>query len=240
MTRTSEAPAPTGGQPAADATGLVADDALVRRVGNDRGAGGHRLVAVRGSAHRVSGSGRRPQNGEVPYVLPRHPSEIDRLDVQHYALREALGTNHLASVETPARVLDVGAGTGQWAFEVCAEFPGALVVGLDLVAGKPGGPANYRIVLGNLLEGLPFERGAFDFVHQRLLFSGVPVKSWPAVVGELVRVTHPGGWVELVEGNVEFERAGPASERLAEMLRRLSRTRGLDSTGSSSGRWTPT
>ncbi len=39
---------------------------------------------------------------DVAYVLPRHPAEVDRLDVQHYALREALGTNHLASVEGPA------------------------------------------------------------------------------------------------------------------------------------------
>jgi hypothetical protein len=52
------------------------------------------------------------------YMLPRRPSEVDRLDVQHYALREALGANYLAPVKGPALVLDVGSGTGQWAFGV--------------------------------------------------------------------------------------------------------------------------
>jgi ubiquinone/menaquinone biosynthesis C-methylase UbiE len=74
----------------------------------------------------------------VPYLLPRHASEVDRLDVQHYALRETLGVNHLAPIEPPRRALDVGCGTGQWAFELCKRHPGALVVGLDLVPSTSG------------------------------------------------------------------------------------------------------
>ena len=34
--------------------------------------------------------------------------------------------------------LDVGCGTGQWAFEICDQFPDVVVVGLDLV-GQAGG-----------------------------------------------------------------------------------------------------
>jgi len=168
--------------------------------------------------------------GDVAYLLPRHPAEVDRLDVQHHALREARGGNFLAPVESPALVVDVGTGTAQWAHEVCQQFPDALVIGLDLVPGKPGGPANYRGVRGNVLQGLPIRDGCADFVHQRLLFSGVPVRSWQAEVAELVRVVRPGGWVELVEAATEFLPASPAMERLSEMLRRLNRTRGLDST----------
>src|SRR5205823_5247718 len=37
----------------------------------------------------------------VHYLLPRHPDEIDRLDIQHYALRETLGANYLAPVGQP-------------------------------------------------------------------------------------------------------------------------------------------
>jgi SAM-dependent methyltransferase len=166
-----------------------------------------------------------------PYVLPRHPSEMDRLDVQHYALREALQTNYLAPIETPAAVLDVGCGTGQWGFELCADFPRALVVGLDLVHGRPEPPANYRFVKGNLLQGLPFADDRFDFVHQRFLISGVPVKSWTSVAQDLVRIARPGGWVEVVEFPPWFESAGPATARLCELLQRLLRARGLDNAG---------
>jgi ubiquinone/menaquinone biosynthesis C-methylase UbiE len=161
----------------------------------------------------------QPATDSEHYLFPRHPGEVDRLDIQHYAIRETLGANHLAPVDRPVRVLDVGCGTGQWAFEMCDAFQPALVVGLDLVAGKPRQPPRYRYVRGNILHGLPFADGQFDFVHQRYLVSGLPLASWPAVVAELSRVTRPGGWVEVVEVPWDYERPGPASRRLMELVR---------------------
>src|SRR5579884_3022095 len=173
----------------------------------------------------------RPREPETPYVFPRHPEEVDRLDLQHFALRETLGANFLAPVESPVRVLDVGTGTGQWGFEVCHRFPGALVVGFDLVRGKPNPPPGYRHVRGNLLQGLPFRDGSFDFVHQRLLIWGIPVGAWPEVVAELVRVTRPGGWVELVEISVRPGRIGPATDRLFDLVLQMAGSQGLDTEG---------
>jgi ubiquinone/menaquinone biosynthesis C-methylase UbiE len=167
-----------------------------------------------------------------PYLFPRHPEEVDRLDLQHFALREALGANFLAPVEGPSRVLDVGTGTGQWGFEVGHQFPGALVVGFDLVRGKPGAPPGYRHVRGNLLQGLPFRDGVFDFVHQRFLTAGIPVEAWPGAVAELVRVTRPGGWVELTESPLKGRRLGPVGERLADIVfRQVLAPIGLDTEG---------
>ena len=167
--------------------------------------------------------------GGVPYLIPRHPGEVDRLDLQHYAFREALGTNHLAPIGRPRSILDAGAGTGQWGFELCDEFPEAQVVGLDLVSGKPRHPPGYRSVRANLLTGLPFVDDAFDFVHQRLLFLGVPVAAWPGLVRDLVRVTTPGGWVELVEPPLMgFDRPGPAIERLSKLALAAAARRDLD------------
>ena len=122
----------------------------------------------------------------------------------------------------------MGAGTGQWGYDLCEMHDGALVVGFDLVAPKPGAPEGYRAVRGNLLHGLPFANDSFDFVHQRLLFAGVPVNAWPATVAELVRVCRPGGWVELVEGATRSEPMGPAMERLVDLLLELNRSIGLD------------
>src|SRR5262249_36782310 len=36
--------------------------------------------------------------GGVPYPIPRHAGEVDRLDLQHYAFREALGANQTVPV----------------------------------------------------------------------------------------------------------------------------------------------
>lgn len=184
-------------------------------------------------SEEVSQQGGTVRGGDVPYVIPRHPTEVDRLDVQHYALREVFGGHYLAPVEHPARILDVGAGTGQWGYDICRELPGALVVGFDLVAPKPGAPSGYRTVRGNLLQGLPFADGGFDFVHQRLMLLSVPVHAWGLVVEELVRVLRPGGWLELVEGDTRTEPSAPATERLTELLNRLARSTGVDSSGSS-------
>ncbi len=174
----------------------------------------------------------RKGNGENgAYVFPRHPSELDRLDVQHYALRQAAHGNFLAPIVGPARILDVGTGSGQWAFDLCEQFPEAMLVGFDLVPGKPEHPANYRFVKGNTLQGLPFASDQFDFVHQRLLQSGVPLKDWSGAIGELVRVTSPGCWIELVEVKHEIEPSGPATRRLLSLLSQLAGARGLDRTG---------
>jgi SAM-dependent methyltransferase len=170
-----------------------------------------------------------PTTENQHYLLPRHVSEIDRLDIQHYAFRAALGANYRAPVHEPGRVLDVGSGTGQWGFEIAREFPGSLVVGLDLVAGKPDRPPGYQTIRANLLHGLPFGEATFDFVHQRLLFLGIPLASWPDVVCDLARVTRPGGWVELVEGPaLRLDNAGPAIGRLRDVVLEAAAARGLD------------
>jgi SAM-dependent methyltransferase len=131
-------------------------------------------------------------------------------------------------VEEPRRVLDVGTGTGQWGFEVCWEHPETLVVGFDLVQGKPGAPSGYRHVRGNALQGLPFQDNSFDLVHQRYLVSGIPIEEWHRVVTELIRVTCPGGWVELVEPTIRLQRVGPVTDRLQRMFLEMASTLGLD------------
>ncbi len=183
------------------------------------------------SPEEVEAALERSSEPETPYVFPRHPEEVDRLDLQHFALRETLGANFLAPVESPVRVLDVGTGTGQWGFEVCHRFPTALVVGFDLVRGKPNPPPGYRHVRGNLLQGLPFRDDVFDFVHQRFLIWGIPVAAWPGAVAELVRVTRPGGWVELTEIPTELRQAGPSTERLFALFLQMAGSQGLDTEG---------
>src|SRR5262249_13058104 len=92
-------------------------------------------------------------------------------------------------------------------------------------------PDTYRFVRGNLLQGLPFADDRFDFVHQRLLLAGVPVKAWARTMAELVRVTRPNGWLELVEVEFDIDPAGPATRRLVDMVWRLMGEAGLDTTG---------
>jgi SAM-dependent methyltransferase len=78
-------------------------------------------------------------------------------------------------------------------------------------------PGNYGFVQGNLLQGLPFQDEQFDLVYQRFLVNAIPTVLWPNVIQDLVRVTNPGGWIELVEcGCDPFQPGGSACRSMFE------------------------
>ena len=173
----------------------------------------------------------------APYFLPKDEEEVNRLDFQHYLFRFALRGNFAAPIQTPASILDVGTGTGRWAMEMAALFPLANVVGLDVVPppadenaslghGLDRRPDNYIYIQGNVLDGLPFPDASFDFVHQRLLVAALPEARWPGVVAELLRVTRPGGWVELLEAIPT--KGGPGMNALYEWLVAVGLRRGVN------------
>lgn len=174
----------------------------------------------------------------LPYALPADGEEVNRLDFQHYMLRFAFQGNYAAPIQAPASILDAGTGTGRWAIEMAQTFPHANVIGVDVkppamderASTRPDTdlrPQNYSFVPGNLLEGLPFADRTFDYVHQRLLFTAIPHDRWPSVLQELIRVTRPGGWIELVD-SIGLANGGPNVEQLMDWIRSLSARRGVD------------
>ncbi len=176
---------------------------------------------------------RRSERALDMYLLPRTMQETQRLDFQHYLLRQVFKGNAVAPIGPAIRsILDVGCGTGRWPQEMALQLPHAQVVGLDLEQTRqillPGVADNYRFVQGNLLSGLPFANQSFDYVHQRFLVAGLPAKQWPFVIGELVRATCAGGWVELVEAGNTFLQAGPATQQFLTWWIALSQSRGID------------
>ena len=173
----------------------------------------------------------RARLADALYLLPKDAQEDNRLDYQHHVMHLAIGSHFVAPLpQGLTRILDVGTGTGIWAIEMARLYPQAQVVGVDVGSSsfKSDVPTNCVLQFGNVLETLPFPDRTFDYTHQRFLVSAIPARRWPDVIHELVRVTRPGGWIELLEINNVFQNNGPETTRLAEWITRVSQTLGFD------------
>jgi tRNA G46 methylase TrmB len=87
-----------------------------------------------------------PHIPPIPPIRHRSPSSLkklrlantlqteqERLDLHHEVLFDLLhGKHHLAPLENPERILDIGTGTGIWAMDVAVDYPEAEVIGIDL------------------------------------------------------------------------------------------------------------
>ena len=170
---------------------------------------------------------------DSPYIVPWNMEEVNRLDFQHHLLRQALSGNYRAPIKRSKNILDVGCGTGRWAQEIAQTFPDANVIGLDIFdppaeANTSTKPSNYQFVMADVLKGLPFSSYQFDFIHQRSLGCAIPATRWLQVVNELVRVTRPGGMVELVEPDNTFQNAGPACSQVQQWIIAACQRRSID------------
>jgi SAM-dependent methyltransferase len=92
---------------------------------------------------------------------------------------------------TPARILDVGTGTGAAALRLASRFPEATVAGVDLsdamlAQARRNTPAESRITYERAdASALPFADGSFDLVaHANMI----------PFFDEVARVVVPGGW----------------------------------------------
>ncbi|KAJ3004120.1 UNVERIFIED_CONTAM: hypothetical protein HDU68_005296 [Siphonaria sp. JEL0065] len=171
------------------------------------------------------------------YVLPNDDQEQTRLELQHKMLRYAFGSDVICPdarkviKKRGTKVLDIGCANGAWMDSlfsnghVHCEYHG---VDISPDAFEFGTVCGAKLVVGNVLERLPYEDNAFDYVHQRLLILGVPIDKWTHVMKEIIRVTKPGGWIELTEVDMEVYDAGPASDAIMTPFISVLDKRGLD------------
>lgn len=71
---------------------------------------------------------------------------------------------------------------------------------------------NLTLHIHNILKGgLPFPNNSFDIVYQsQANFSYTP-SDWKYILSELLRVTKPGGYIQLIENDLYFNLLGPVT-----------------------------
>ena len=109
----------------------------------------------------------------------------------------------LYRLPSKARILDVGAGTGEFSARVAEAFPQSQVLGIELL---PTSVEHARAQHAALAPRLSFESGdafhltqpddTYDLVANRHVIQAIPHVE--RVLAELVRVTKPGGRVHVL------------------------------------------
>lgn len=100
--------------------------------------------------------------------------------------------------------------------DMAKSYPESEFYGIDILPLFPSDSQlpNVNFQQANIIEGIPYPDGTFDYVFQRHLSTTLQTDQWPIVMDELFRVVAKGGYVELVEANTFVMRAGPMNEKL--------------------------
>ncbi|CAJ0868002.1 9730_t:CDS:2 [Entrophospora sp. SA101] len=191
-------------------------------------------------------NGRRYHN--VPtasYCLPNDKQEIERLTLEHIIYRFIWHGNFSSPVDDvlkssfakndKAKVLDIGCGSGNWLLEMAEEYPNANFVGIDISPIFPNEydsnkPTNVAFLKFDALSesGLPFPDDTFDFVYQKFMGLFINEKKWMKHIEELIRITKPGGWIEIMDIDPFPYDAGPILNCFLESMSELLLSKGIN------------
>ncbi|MBN2979904.1 MULTISPECIES: class I SAM-dependent methyltransferase [Cohnella] len=112
-------------------------------------------------------------------------------------LMEALGRCVAAAGTEEIKVLEVGCGSGTFGARVKRDFPNVRLYGVDMssscieIAKQNGFD---RAVAYDVVQGLPYADGEFDFIYTMDFFGHVEFRSKDRIISEMHRVTKPGGY----------------------------------------------
>ncbi|KIW07046.1 uncharacterized protein PV09_01938 [Verruconis gallopava] len=136
------------------------------------------------------------------YWGPNDEEAQDNLDLFHHIFALSLGGRlHLAPLDNPQRVLDIGTGTGIWAIEFGDTYPSAHVIATDLSPIQPDlVPPNVEFQIDDFTEEWTFKPSSFDFIHARSLYGCVA--DYQALYAEVLKALKPGAWFEQAEISV--------------------------------------
>ncbi|KAF1800584.1 S-adenosyl-L-methionine-dependent methyltransferase [Mucor lusitanicus] len=171
------------------------------------------------------------------YWLPKDDEEQHRLTGQHFAVKELYEGNILTSVketldfEKGVSVLDVGCGAGSWIMDMVIDYPNCTYEGCDMVQVTNSNvtPSQFHWSYGNVIEKLDYPDNTFDFVHMRLFILALRESEWPIAIKEILRVTKPGGVIQLLEFDLKMTGGGNvAIEKALNGIHMACRARGQD------------
>ncbi|GBB92125.1 hypothetical protein RclHR1_01970007 [Rhizophagus clarus] len=160
---------------------------------------------------------------ELKYHIQNNYEAIDRAHMFHFFQRYLFQSDFSSPIEErmkrdKCKVLDIGCGPGTWLLDLANKYENSLFYGIDNNSTYPNEikPGNLNFIKADMFDRLPFPDNEFDFVHQGLMLFIVKPYQLNSIISEMIRVTKPGGYIELLEPCNEFRRTGPILRRIYE------------------------
>ncbi|CAG8523406.1 9620_t:CDS:2 [Paraglomus occultum] len=176
---------------------------------------------------------------ELKTYLPSDRQEHARTRVQLYVYKLLWG-GHFSSPITEElalgiNVLDVGCGGGSWISAMATNFPLSSFVGIDISPLFPeDNPPNSAFIKCDVHDGLPFPSNSFDFIFQGFLVVSIDWQSWSEkVIKELIRVTKPGGYIEIMDMDAEAMNPGEIGRKYNHIMSTKFADAGINTMSSS-------
>jgi SAM-dependent methyltransferase len=104
-------------------------------------------------------------------------------------------------VARPSLALDIGCGIGLLHSRVAPMFHKLAAVDSSAVSVEQARRLNPSVEYSVVDQSLPYDSGTFDVTLTVCVLHHVPPQNWPAFMGEMLRVTRPGGLICVIEHN---------------------------------------
>ncbi|GBC09796.1 hypothetical protein RclHR1_09110003 [Rhizophagus clarus] len=158
----------------------------------------------------------------LDFYLSTGTDSIDRTHMYHF-IRACLFQSNFSSpiedklIEGGCKVLDIGCGAGTWLLDLSNRYENSNFFGIDIKPVFPQEikPKNLEFIEADVTNGLAFHDNEFDFTHvENMSFVFTP-DQWDLVLSELVRVTKPGGYIEVGGRRNSYVGDGPIFRKIS-------------------------
>lgn len=145
-------------------------------------------------------------------------TEMARLIVQDQLFTQAMGGlfPEYAQEELPEHIgtiLDIGCGPAGWTLAVAHRYADIQVIGIDIsesmvryaqTRAASEGLDNATFLVMDATKPLDLPDATFDLINMRFAVGFLTPTTWPALLRECRRISHPGGTIRLTECEIGF------------------------------------
>ncbi|KAI9707946.1 MAG: hypothetical protein M1820_004365 [Bogoriella megaspora] len=167
----------------------------------DRG----RTLASTTTQYRYENGRRYHAYRDGEYYQPNDEEMNHHEGIAHHLYLVTLDNElHLAPLENPKRILDIGTGIGTWAMDMAEKFPEAEILGTDLSPIQADiKPPNVHFEIDDCLSEWTYPPNHFDMIHMRTMMGSIP--DWPALYRKCYEHLAPGGYIEQAECSINMQ-----------------------------------